>query len=59
MLKICLSFDYELFLGENDASYEDILFSPTRDLQYMLNEEGVYGTFFADVCSAIVHSHYG
>lgn len=59
MLKICFSFDYELFLGENDASYKDILFSPTRDLQSMLNEEGVFGTFFADVCSAIVHSHYG
>lgn len=59
MLKICLSFDYELFLGDNDASYEDILFSPTRDLQSMLNEEGVFGTFFVDVCSAIVHSHYG
>lgn len=59
MLKICLSFDYELFLGDNDASYEDILFSPTRDLQYMLNEEDVSGTFFVDVCSAIAHSRLG
>ena len=59
MLNICISFDYELFMGENNASYEDILFSPTSELQQMLNQEKARGVFFADVCSAIVYEDNG
>ena len=59
MLFVCITFDYELFLQDNNASYEDILFHPTEKIRVMLDEENVKGTFFADVCSAIVHQKYG
>lgn len=59
MLNVCLSFDYELFMQENFASYEEILFTPTALLQTMLNQENTKATFFADVCSALVHQRYG
>lgn len=59
MLKICLSYDYELFLGKNLGTYDEILFQPTQKLSDMMQEHGARGTFFADVCSAIVHRKYG
>lgn len=59
MLFVCLTFDYELFMQDNNASYDEILFTPTEKIQAMLNEENAKGTFFADVCSAIVHKQCG
>ena len=59
MLKICITFDYELFLGKNNASYEEILFGPSEKLSEMLKQNGVSGTFFADVCSAWAHEKFG
>lgn len=58
MLYICLSFDYELFLGENRESEQKILFEPTRKIVDMLNKQGVAGTFFADVCSVFQYKKY-
>lgn len=55
MLNICLTYDYELFLGENDASYEEILFIPTKKLSKVMTDNGAKGTFFADVCSALAY----
>lgn len=51
MLYLCLTFDYELFFGDNFGSYDEILFQPTYKLIDMLIEKSVSATFFADVCS--------
>ena len=59
MLKICLTYDYELFLGRNHASPEEILFNPTRHLIDVMCAYGVSGTFFVYVCSAICHRDRG
>ena len=59
MLKICLTFDYELFLGKNNASYQEILFQPTENIMNTLSPLGVSGTFFADVCSVYAHKKLG
>lgn len=59
MLKVCISFDYELFLGENYASYYDILFLPTEKIANELDKRNVSGTFFADVCSVWAHERLG
>lgn len=53
MLYICFGFDYELFLGENYASYDDILFRPTKEIASTFTNNGVCATFFADVLSSI------
>ena len=59
MLKVCITYDYELFLGNNNASYDEILFSPTKEIMKVMAAGGVCGTFFADVCSAIEHQKAG
>ena len=59
MLNICITFDYELFLGKNNAPYKEILFAPTDNLIRTLSEKGVSGTFFADVCSVDAHHRLG
>lgn len=48
---IALSFDYELFFGENRGTYSSVLFDPTKLLIDTLYECGVSATFFADTCS--------
>lgn len=50
MLKIIISIDYELFLGENNDSYENILIKPTKKLLDIFNENSIKATFFVDVC---------
>ena len=59
MLNIAITFDYELFLGENYLSDDEILFSPTRRLEELLDSHGITSTFFADVCSVFAHKKYG
>lgn len=59
MLKLCITFDYELFLGENYCSAEEILFKPSEKLARMLQSEGISGTYFADVCSVEAHEKFG
>ncbi|MCI8483534.1 MAG: hypothetical protein HFH41_04255 [Lachnospiraceae bacterium] len=58
MLYICLTFDYELFLGDNKRSEEEILFVPSRKIIDMLYRQRVSGTFFADVCSVFQYEKY-
>lgn len=55
MLKIILSFDYEIFFGKNYYSAEDTLFEPTEEIMRILINNGVKGTFFADICSVFAH----
>lgn len=49
MLNVCISFDYEIFMGENYVSEEEVLLKPTEKISQMLKELGVSATFFADV----------
>ena len=50
MLHLSITFDYELFMGENYKDEREILINPTQKLALMLNELGISATFFADVC---------
>lgn len=50
MLNICVTFDYELFMGENFCPEDEILILPSDAVGAMLQEIGVPATFFADVC---------
>lgn len=59
MLYLCLSFDYELFLGKNYSTEEEILFEPTSKLAGMMSAESVSATFFADICSVIQYDKMG
>lgn len=58
-MTLYLTFDYELFLGENHASYQEVLFDMTDKIADVLESEGVRATFFVDVFSAIMHKKYG
>ena len=49
MLYINLSFDYELFMGQNYVPEKEVLIDPTDNLCAMLSAENVSGTFFADI----------
>lgn len=59
MLNILLTFDYELFLGENFYSPEEVLFNPTATIVSLLRQYNACGTFFADVCSVSRHKDFG
>lgn len=50
MLKLCLTFDYELFLGENYGTDKEILIDPTNAIISCLDKWGIKGTFFVDTC---------
>lgn len=54
MINICMSFDYELFFGDNYGTYDEILFEPTKKLLNLLEINDISATFFADVCSVPV-----
>lgn len=53
MLYVCVSFDYELFMGKNYVSEQEVLITPSYKIAEALNKEGVSATFFADVCCSI------
>lgn len=59
MLYVCVSFDYELFLGGNNVSEEEVLLRPTEKLSKMLQDLGVSATFFADVCCPKAYRRLG
>lgn len=59
MLNVCLTFDYELFFGENYYSPDDVLFQPTDCLIKLLEKSGVSATFFVDICSYIRSKELG
>lgn len=58
MMYICITFDYELFFGKNNGSYDDVLFQPTYPLIDALEKKDISATFFADVCSIPIASKY-
>lgn len=58
MMYISITFDYELFFGENYGTYDEVLFKPTYALIDALEKKGVSATFFADVCSIPLTEKY-
>lgn len=58
MMYISITFDYELFFGDNNGTYDEVLFQPTYALIDALEKKGVSATFFADVCSVPVAEKY-
>ena len=56
---LLVTFDYEVFLGRNFASAEDVLFRPTDELLAVCGKLGVRATLFADVCSVWAHRRAG
>lgn len=59
MLYICISFDYELFMGENYVTEHKVLIEPSEAIGDMLAAEGVSGCFFADVCCPMQYRKMG
>ena len=59
MLNINISFDHEIYFGENYVSEDDVLFAPTERLMDILVENGVSATFFTDVCSVFKYEKLG
>lgn len=53
MLYLNLSFDYELFMGENYASEKEVLIEPTNKIIKALANEDTTATFFVDVLCPI------
>ena len=48
-MNIFLTFDYELFFGENPGSVEKCMLEPTRDLLRIAKGRNVSYTFFVDI----------
>lgn len=59
MLIICPTADYEIYLGGNHLSVEEVLFEPTRKLLDLWSEFGVKATLFPDICSVWRHRELG
>lgn len=57
-MNICITFDYELYFGDNYGTYDEVLFRPTYALIDALDTKGVSATFFADVCSIPMAKKY-
>lgn len=58
MMYVSVTFDYELFFGNNIGTYDEVLFQPTYALIDALERKGVSATFFADVCSIPMAEKY-
>ena len=59
IINLLITADYELFLGRNFLSDDEVLFEPTRRLIDVCDELNVPVTFFADVCSVFAHRKHG
>lgn len=59
MLHISITFDYELFMGDNYVSEKEVLIDPTDKLSSMLSKLGISATFFADVCCPECYRKFG
>lgn len=57
LLHLCITFDHELFFGENYYSDEEILIKPTSKIVDILDKYNIKATFFTDVCSIDMHKN--
>jgi len=53
--KILLTFDYELYFGENYYNEDIVLFQPTEKLLNTLKNKNIEAVFFIDICSIIAY----
>jgi len=58
VINIMVTADYELFLGRNFLSNDDVLFTPTQQMIEVCDELDVPITFFADICSVWAHQKF-
>lgn len=58
-VRLFLTFDYEVFLGKNYGSEEEVLFGPTTALLETAREVALPLNFFADVGSVAAYSREG
>ena len=59
LINIVVSADYELFLGRNYVSHDEVLFGPTYEFLQVCDELRIPLTLFADVCSVWAHEQSG
>jgi hypothetical protein len=59
LINCVVSADYEVFLGRNFLTAEEVLFEPAQRMIDICDELEVPVTFFADVCSVWAHRKYG
>jgi hypothetical protein len=59
IINLLITADYELFLGRNFLSHDEVLFEPTRELLDMADRIDTPVTLFADVCSVWAHRENG
>ncbi|MBA5762797.1 hypothetical protein H2O73_10615 [Vibrio sp. 404] len=57
-MKTLLTFDYEVFFGENHSNENDVLFEPTKKLLTIANKHDVKLVFFIDICSLFAYEKY-
>jgi len=57
-LKTLLTFDYELYFGENYYSEDIVLFNPTDKLLEVLKKNNTKAIFFIDICSIYAYKKY-
>jgi len=56
--KTLLTFDYELYFGENYYNEDEVLFNPTEKLLDTLKKNNIKAVFFIDICSIIAYRNY-
>jgi len=59
MLKLCITFDYELFFNDTNSTEKAALIAPTAKLVQALDEMNVKGTFFVDVSAILRYKELG
>lgn len=57
-VRCLLTFDYELYHGQNHGTADDVLFEPAARLLDLCDALGVRTTFFPDVCSVWWHREH-
>ncbi|OOF20697.1 hypothetical protein BZJ19_16960, partial [Salinivibrio proteolyticus] len=58
-MNILLTFDYEVFFGENFYSEEEVLFRPTEKLLAIAKKHNAKLVFFIDICSIVAYEKFG
>jgi hypothetical protein len=57
MLKLLLTFDYELFFNDTDYSEDEVLIKPTYSISEVIEKLDVVGNFFIDTPSIICYKN--
>ena len=55
---IILTFDYEIFFGEQSGTFENSIYKPVEKLRRIMNEERIKGVFFIDILYYVKMQEY-